>query len=63
MNGEGLWSQRKEVGDGLGSCEPVMRGSSDLSAGGQGNAVFEGRGGGAVVLRRVVEFRGEWRCG
>ena len=44
MNGEGLWSEGEEVGDGLGSCEPVSRGSSGLSVGGQGDSVFDGRG-------------------
>ncbi len=63
MDGKGLWSQRKEVGDGFSSGEPVLKGSSDLSAGGQGNTVFEGRGGGAVLLRGVVGFSKEWGCG
>ena len=43
-DGEGLWSEREEVGDGLGTCEPVPRGPSGLSAGGHGDSVFEGRG-------------------
>ena len=58
-DGEGLGSGGEEVGDGLGTSEPVPRGSFGLSAGGHEDSVSEGGGCNAVVQGRAF---GLGRC-
>ena len=57
-DGEGLWTEREEVGDGLGASESVPRGPSGLSAGGRGDSMCEGRGCNALFPVEVLGIRG-----